>query len=147
MDYEYVSYIGVPVNRVWQALITKADVDQYYLAPLGKLDLQEDGEIYYGTEKNKVISGEIIDFIENEELSHSFRFAFRKDEEESVVLYQLEAIGDEVTELAVVHSGIVSEETLQDIKGGWPTIISQLKTYLETGSGLSWPEMQDDNQN
>ena len=144
MDYEYVSYIGVPLKRVWKALITKEDVDQYYLAPLGNLELEEDGEIYYGTESNKVISGEIIDFIEYEELSHSFKFAFRKDEEESVVLYQLEAIGDEVTELAVVHTGIVSEDTLQDIRGGWPTIISQLKTYLETGSGLSWPEIQDE---
>ena len=39
-----------------------------------------------------------------------------------------------------VHGGFGDDErTFKDIAGGWPVMLSNLKTILETGDGLPWP--------
>jgi len=42
-----------------------------------------------------------------------------------------------VCKLTVVHEGLVAgSATLEQVSGGWPFILSGLKTLLETGKGL-----------
>jgi len=38
----------------------------------------------------------------------------------------------------VIHDGLVAgSSTLEQVSGGWPLILSGMKTLLETGKGLS----------
>jgi uncharacterized protein YndB with AHSA1/START domain len=58
----------------------------------------------------------------------------------SKVTFDLEPLGDAV-KLTVLHDGFAGDtEMLRGISGGWPFILSNLKTLLETGSTLELPE-------
>jgi uncharacterized protein YndB with AHSA1/START domain/DNA-binding transcriptional ArsR family regulator len=57
-------------------------------------------------------------------------------EPRSKVTFEIEPAGDNV-KLTVVHDGFEPGSTvLRDISGGWPEVISSLKTLLETGAPI-----------
>ena len=136
-EFRYVTYIKAPVSRVWSALVDPATVSIYHMVPLDQETLLEKGEISYG---QGLISGSVTELVEGERLVHSFRFAHRPDDASSRVSYELETLGPDATCLTLVHDEFEDETTTyHDVAGGWPTILSQLKTYLETGTTISWP--------
>jgi uncharacterized protein YndB with AHSA1/START domain len=66
-------------------------------------------------------------------LSEEFR-ATLASEPRSKVAFAIEA-ADGLVKLTVVHDGFEPGSTvLESVSGGWPKIISSLKTMLETGS-------------
>ncbi len=135
-------YIGKPAAEVWDAITQKAMVDTYYLAPLGT-DIDAVGqEIFYGVGDQKFIHGQVTAFESGKLLKHSFRFDHEAVEAETQVTYEIEAIG-EVSALHLTHEGFGAEtQTYHDISGGWPVILSNLKTILETGKPLPWPKQE-----
>ncbi|MEO7099405.1 MAG: SRPBCC domain-containing protein [Luteolibacter sp.] len=138
MKFEYVTYISADSSKVWNALVEPAVVREYYLCPLTEIEPKIDGRISYG---EGMIRGKITGFKEGETLAHTFSFD-QNSEPETLVTYRLKAIG-EITELTLTHEGFAEgSKTYGDVTGGWPTILSQLKTYLETGKKLPWPKPQ-----
>jgi uncharacterized protein YndB with AHSA1/START domain len=133
-----VIYIGQPAARVWQALTDKESIDQFSPWPLGSLDLEVGGEIYYGSPDNKLIAGRILEIRPGRLLRHTF--AFIADAQESSVTYEIVPLGTDMCKLTVSHSGF--KEDNQDyatMVDSWPVILSSLKTLLETGHRLPWP--------
>lgn len=62
------------------------------------------------------------------------------DDPRSTVTFELEQQG-EVVKLTVVHDGFApGSPVLEGIQGGWPSILSGLKSLLETGAELTIPE-------
>jgi hypothetical protein len=58
------------------------------------------------------------------------------NDEPTRVTWQITPMG-EACLLSVTHDGFTSEtETYQQTKGGWPVILSGLKTLVETGETL-----------
>lgn len=55
----------------------------------------------------------------------------------SRVAYDIELMGEKVR-LTVTHTDL-TEEGLRDISGGWPAVLSNLKTLLETGRTIPDP--------
>jgi hypothetical protein len=56
------------------------------------------------------------------------------------VTFELEPVG-EIVRLTVVHDGFDDDSTMADMVGeGWPLLLSDLKTLLETGETL--PQVQ-----
>ena len=55
----------------------------------------------------------------------------------SRVTWEIEPIGDSCR-LTVTHDQL-SEAAAEEIYGGWPMILSGLKTWLETGETLTTP--------
>lgn len=55
----------------------------------------------------------------------------------SRVTWEIEAVGDSCR-LTVVHDQL-SETAPEDLYGGWPMVLSGLKTWLETGQRLTTP--------
>lgn len=53
------------------------------------------------------------------------------------VTWEIEPVGDSCR-LVVIHSGL-AEDAPPTLYGGWPMILSGLKTYLETGTTLTTP--------
>lgn len=138
-EFHYTLFIGKPAREVWDALVTKATVDRYYMAPLHTLELKEGGKISYGKE-TEMITGRIIELDAPEKLVHSFNFAGSKDPETRVT-YEIEAVGEKMCSLTISHTGFAKEnQTFANIAGGWPVIASSLKSLLETGKPLPWPE-------
>ncbi len=138
-EFQYTIYIAKPAQEVWNALIQKSYVDQYFMAPLHTLELKKDGKISYGG-KSELITGRIREIEAPKKLAHSFSFVGSADPE-TVVSYEIQPVGDAMCSLSITHSGFASKnQTFEDCSGGWPVIASSLKTLLETGKSLPWPK-------
>jgi uncharacterized protein YndB with AHSA1/START domain len=61
-----------------------------------------------------------------------------KAEGTSRVTWEIEAVGDDSCRLTVVHDQLRPSASAE-IYGGWPMILSGLKTLLETGETLTTP--------
>lgn len=55
----------------------------------------------------------------------------------SRVAFDIEALGERVR-LTVTHTDL-DAQSLKDISGGWPAVLSNLKTLLETGRAMPDP--------
>ena len=119
------------IRSVWKALTRKSLVDRYYLAPLGA-DIAGIGtEIYYGTAKDKLITGTVIAHQAPSLLSHTFRFVGDTESPDTIVTYRLTTEG-KGTRLLLQHRGYrVPSQGHADISGGWPVIIDRLRAVLD----------------
>lgn len=132
-------FIARTADLVWDALTQKDQVDRYHIAPLGSPDLKVGGEIFYGTEDARAITGKVLELERPKVFAHSFRFAHNPDEPESLVSYEIDDLGL-MCALTLTHDGFAEHtQTFSDISGGWPVILCGLKTLLETGEPLPWP--------
>ena len=67
----------------------------------------------------------------------AFNFPFAKGEPNTRVTFVLKGTKDKQTELTVIHDRFgAGGQTREWVSGGWPFLISNLKTYLETGTPL-----------
>ena len=138
-SFHYTLFIAKPAQEVWNALTENKTIDQYHLAPLHTLELKEGGRISYGADA-EMITGTILELRPPENLVHTFRFAGSEDPE-TRVSYRIEAVGEGMCSLEISHTGFRAEDqSFADVTGGWPVIASSLKTLLETGHPLPWPE-------
>ncbi|PTX94688.1 hypothetical protein DB346_21960 [Verrucomicrobia bacterium LW23] len=145
-EFVYHAYIAKPAEDVWKALTTPDIINKYYMVPVLKLELKTGGDITYGTGDNVAISGKIKELRtpDNPEgkaatLTHTFRFHGSKDPE-SEVAYYIRPYGPKMCRLTLTHTFPKKCQTLEDISNGWPVILSSLKTLLETGLAMPWPE-------
>ena len=140
--FETTIYIKAPKERVWEYIVKPDYVSKYYLCPLLKIGDKAGDLIEYGMKDKILISGKITAFKPGSELSHSFVFdptshAGTELDGSTLVNYRLNET-DGITELVLHHGGFKSkDQTFSNITGGWPWIISNLKTYIETGKPLN----------
>lgn len=141
-EFHYTIYIAKPAKDVWSALTEKKTIDQYYMAPVHTLELKKGGRISYGADA-EIITGTITELEAPKKLVHTFKFS-TSDEPETRVAYEIKPIGDLMCSLTISHTGFEAEDqSFADISGGWPVIVSSLKTFLETGSALPWPKIEE----
>lgn len=137
-EFHYIVLIAKPAKDVWTALTEKKMIDRYFMAPVHTLELKEGGKISYGSD-TELIAGHISELNAPKTLGHTFRFAGSGDPENRVT-YEITPIGESMCSLEISHTGFQAEnQTFADITGGWPVIASSLKTLLETGRTMPWP--------
>lgn len=133
-------YIAAPAEEVWHAIVDREIVNKYHLIPLRTVELRKGGRIIYGAGEEEAISGEVLEIAPGKKLVHSFNFSHNPEDPPSAVTYESTPMG-KMCKLVLTHNGFSEETaTYRDICGGWPTILSGLKTLLETGKGLPWPQ-------
>ncbi len=139
-EFARTLFVAAPADEVWRAIVEPEVASRYYLMPLTKIELKEGGEITYGEGDPPPISGEIVEVVPGRKLVHTFVFGDCPDDAPSRVTYEIEPMG-EMCKLALTHDGFQDEtQTYHDVCGGWPVILSCLKTLLETGSEMPWPK-------
>ncbi len=92
-------------------------------------------------------AGEVLEFDPPRRFVVSWRNEFKpemKEEGYSRATFELEATGDTV-KLTVTHEIDRKDSMLiEKVSGGWPPLLSSLKSLLETGEGLAltreWPK-------
>ena len=136
----YRVFIRAPRQKVWDA-ITQPDFTRRYFYDsratrpwkVGETQLFADGT------GRLLVEGEVIEFDPPRRLVHSWTVHYDKDlnaEGPSRVTYELEE-EDGITKLTAIHDDFPSGSKVYDnVAGGWPLILSGLKTLLETGSPL-----------
>ena len=132
-------YIRATPERVWQGVTDGELTSQYYFGSSVKSDWQPGSRFEMTSPDGSEVwvEGEVLEVDPPRRLVQSFRAHWdpgMEQEEPSKVTWDVEAMGD-ATRLRVTHEDL-SEAAARQVSGGWPQILSGLKTLLETGEPL-----------
>jgi DNA-binding transcriptional ArsR family regulator len=139
----YVLYIRTTAEKLWKAITDPELTLQYFHNTAVESKFDKGSSIDYiltaedGTSRSAV-TGEIVEVDPKRRLVHSFRFQ-KSDDPASKVTYDIEEMGD-VVKLTLTHEFESEDETFKGTSEGWPSILSGLKTLLETGEPLPKPD-------
>lgn len=137
----YMVYIRAPREKVWDA-ITKPEFTRRYFFGSEPSSSWKAGDrllwTQHGTER-ELVDGEVIEFDPPRRLVHTWIVKYDESltaEGPSRVTWELEET-DGVTKLTAVHDQFPPGSLVYDnVAGGWPLVLSGLKTLVETGSPL-----------
>ncbi|MBX3169359.1 MAG: SRPBCC domain-containing protein [Candidatus Eremiobacteraeota bacterium] len=140
MEKIFEIYIKTTPERLWQA-ITDPEMRAQYTFGLNVQSDWKTGSSYQGNSPGGlVMSGQNLEVDPPRKLVQSFNAQWSEDvkaEGTSQVTWEIEPIQDSCL-LRVTHSQL-REGGNNQIYGGWPMILSGLKTLLETGEHLTTP--------
>jgi uncharacterized protein YndB with AHSA1/START domain len=135
-------YIKTSPERLWEA-ITDGEMRKRYSFGVGIESDWTAGSEYLARVPGVVdiSSGENVEVDAPRRLVQTFK-ALWSDEVEregtSRVTWEIEPVGDDSCRLRVIHDQLPDGANSQ-LWGGWPMILSGLKTLLETGEDLTTP--------
>ena len=140
-DKVFEIYIKTTPERLWEA-ITDDEMRRRYSFGVGvRSDWTPGASIEMLSAGGFAINeGEILEVEPPLRLVHSFRALWSdevKGEGTSRVTWEIEPVGDSCR-LTVTHDQL-REDASSELYGGWPMILSGLKTLLETGERLTTP--------
>src|SRR5436189_4296248 len=142
MEKVFEIYIKTTPERLWKA-ITDSEMRQRYSFGVGIETDWTPGSPYRATAGGGAIpisEGENLEVEPPRRLVQSFNALWSDDvkaEGTSRVTWEIEPVGDSCR-LTVTHDQL-REDANDQIYGGWPQILSGLKTLLETGESLTTP--------
>jgi uncharacterized protein YndB with AHSA1/START domain/DNA-binding transcriptional ArsR family regulator len=137
--YVYVTYIHASAEQVWKAL-TDADLTAQYWFHANVSDWQV-GSAWEHRRVDGSGTVDVVGTVLEAEAPTRLVLTFEDSPDEdrangpSVVTFLLEPDG-EVVRLTVTHANLPNVEMLNGISSGWPAVLANLKTLLETGSVL-----------
>ncbi|MEA2577353.1 MAG: hypothetical protein QOD78_941 [Chloroflexota bacterium] len=142
MEKVFEIYIKTTPERLWEA-ITDSEMRSKYNFGVAVRSDWTPGSGYEGVHAmapTAIVEGENLEVDPPRRLVQSFRALWSDDvrrEGTSRVTWEIEPVGDSC-QLTVTH-GELGEEASGELYGGWPMILSGLKTLLETGETLTTP--------
>jgi uncharacterized protein YndB with AHSA1/START domain len=140
MEKVFEIYIKTTPERLWAAITDTAMRRKYNFGLVVTSDWTP-GSRYQGTGwGTPILEGENLEVAPPRRLVQSFRALWGEDvksEGTSRVTWEIEPVADSCR-LTVTHSQLREGANAQ-LYGGWPMILSGLKTLLETGETLTTP--------
>ncbi|MCI0414754.1 metalloregulator ArsR/SmtB family transcription factor [bacterium] len=146
MEKVFEIYIKTTPERLWQAITDPEMRRKYTFGVVVQSDWKPGssykGEAGWGTvaPSTKILEGENLEVDPPRRLVQSFRALWSDDvkkEGTSRVTWEIEQIADSCR-LTVIHDQL-REGANSELYGGWPMVLSGLKTLLETGELLTTP--------
>jgi uncharacterized protein YndB with AHSA1/START domain len=134
-------YIKTTPERLWEA-ITDGELRKKYSFGVGTESQWTEGSEYRSGVPGvvEIAAGENLEVDPPRRLVQSFTALWSEDvqrEGTSRVTWEIEPVGSSCR-LSVTHDQL-GEEANSELFGGWPMILSGLKTLLETGEQLDTP--------
>ena len=135
-------YIKTTPERLWEA-ITDREMRAKYSFGVGTESDWTDGSTYKSGVPGviDIAEGENLEVDPPRKLVQSFNALWSdevKSEGPSRVTWEIEPVGDDSCRLSVTHDQL-KKGANGELYGGWPMILSGLKTLLETGEDLTTP--------
>ena len=135
-------YIKTSPERLWEA-ITDGEMRKRYSFGVGIESDWTAGSEYLARVPGVVdiSSGENVEVDPPRRLVQTFKALWSEEVERegtSRVTWEIEPVGDDSCQLRVIHDQL-PEGANNQLWGGWPMILSGLKTLLETGEDLTTP--------
>jgi uncharacterized protein YndB with AHSA1/START domain len=140
----YVTYIRTSPAELWQALTSADFTEKYWRGARAEADWKAGGAWKLVFPDGRIADmGEIVEFEPEKRLGIRWRNEFMpemKAEGWSFCAMDIEPAGDAV-KLTVTHS-MPREDSkfIGAVSGGWPQILSNLKSLLETGQVVLGPK-------
>jgi uncharacterized protein YndB with AHSA1/START domain len=137
----YVTYIAATPDQVWRALTQAEFTRQYFAGFAVEVEPKTGGAFRMLYPDGRVhIGGEVLDWSPPRRFSCTWLVEGMKEFAElpvCIVTYDIEPAGEAVRlTMTESHSWDVPEAILAGGRGGWPAILSNLKSVLETGKPL-----------
>jgi uncharacterized protein YndB with AHSA1/START domain len=147
MEKVFEIYIKTTPERLWEAIID-GEMRQKYSFGVGTSSDWSPGSRYESVASEATVApgmpiaeGENLEVDPPRRLVQSFTALWSdevKSEGTSRVTWEIEPVGDDSCRLTVTHDEL-REDANDELYGGWPMILSGLKTLLETGEQLTTP--------
>jgi uncharacterized protein YndB with AHSA1/START domain len=135
-------YIKTSPERLWEA-ITDGEMRRRYSFGVGTESAWTEGSEYRSAVPGviDIATGENLEVEPPRRLVQTFTALWSEDvkaEGTSRVTWEIDPVGEDSCRLRVTHDNL-DPEANSELWGGWPMILSGLKTLLETGENLTTP--------
>ncbi|MBB6484969.1 SRPBCC family protein [Rhizobium lusitanum] len=135
--FVYVTFICTSPEKLWSALTTPEFIRQYWFDMTHETDWKVGSPWKMLFPDGRVADlGEISEFDPPKRLAFKWRNEWRSDlkvEGWSRCILELEP-ADDAVKLTVTHTiDVENSKFIEAVSGGWPKILSNLKSLLETG--------------
>jgi uncharacterized protein YndB with AHSA1/START domain/DNA-binding MarR family transcriptional regulator len=142
MEKIYEIYIRTTPERLWEAITDPEIRSKYNFGAGARSDWKEGSrlELQHPPTPSPLGEGEVLEVDPPRKLVHTMTALWSdeaKAEGSSRVTWEIEQVGDSCR-LVLTHDEL-REGANDQIYGGWPMILSGLKTWLETGELLTTP--------
>jgi len=139
-SFVYVTFIATTPDKVFEA-ITSADISSRYWGHANTSDWQPGSRWeHVGNASGKAeLVGRVIEHTPPSKLVISWVNQSQEAEAEAYSRVTFDVIPyDGMTKLIVTHEDLIKGSGMAEgVTKGWPIVLSSLKSYLETGTGLN----------
>jgi uncharacterized protein YndB with AHSA1/START domain len=138
--FQYYIHIGAPLEKVWEALTNNSVISKYFFGLTVRSDWRVGAFITYVRPDGSIdIHGEITKYEVNKTLGFTFRthVDIPRNRPTEVTFELLPMMGG--VKLMLTHEYLLPADgekrfdTLRGLNNGWPAILSNMKSVLETG--------------
>jgi uncharacterized protein YndB with AHSA1/START domain len=142
MEKVFEIYIRTSPERLWEAITDPAIRAKYHFGSRVESDWTPGSryELVHAAMDRPLVEGENLEVDRPRRLVQTMHARWSEDadrEGTSRVTWEIEPVGDSCR-LTVIHDQL-REGASEELYGGWPMILSGLKTWLETGQSLTTP--------
>lgn len=142
-SFVYVTYIATTPEKLWEALTSSAYTENYFFGSSIQSEWHEGSEITYSRNGQVSDYGKILKIDRNHVLSFTWTYVGDGVEGKlpSRVTFELKQL-KETVKLTLRHENLQPgdivdrDDTFEGLNNGWPAILSNLKSLLETGKTL-----------
>lgn len=140
-EFVYVTYIATSPEKVWNALID-ADMTAKYWQNINVSDWRPGSKWEHrGTDKEGTLRlvGRVLESSPPRRLVLTWALPAdeAREEKHTRVTFEIEPLSGDVVRLTVTHDRLEpGSDMLRGITGGWPKVLSSLKSLLEVGRPL-----------
>ena len=146
--FVYVTYIRTTPERLWSALTTREFTRQYWLGAHCESDWKPGSSWKLVFDDGRLAdAGKIVEAKAPERLVIKWRNEWSEElkaEGDSLCTFEIESVPNsspQAVKLSVTHSIERPESKfIQAVSGGWPRILSNLKSLLETDECILAPK-------
>ncbi|HEY1311629.1 MAG TPA: SRPBCC family protein [Pseudolabrys sp.] len=135
--FVYVTYIASTPEKVFKALTSTEATGKFWFGNAATSDWKVGSPIEFHRESKLILQGQILVNDPPRRLSYTFQPMHNElysGEKPSRVVMDLEKQKDQV-KLTVTHDDFAPDsKVFAGISNGWPLVLSNLKSYLETGT-------------
>lgn len=136
----FVIYIRTSPEKLWDAITRPEFTRQYFHETAIESDFQAGSAVTYRMSDGRpAVVGRVIECTRPSKLVITWHFEYSdayRDEPPSRVTFLIEQSGKSC-KLTVIHDEFAGETaTYKAVGGGWPGVLSSLKSLLETGEPL-----------
>lgn len=139
----YELFINADPATVWQAIVDGDQTQKYYYGTRVESTWEPGADVrYLGGDGSLVADGRVVAIDAPHRLEMTFHAHWDNDLEEegpAREVWLLEEINGATKLTVEMHDVVPGSKTYEDFTGGFPYILSGLKTFVETGKSLPLP--------
>lgn len=139
MQFEYICFISAPSEKVWSYFENPQLFSLFQVAPLKNFSFEEGQGFSLGTNDIPVLNAQFNLIKQNKVIHLALNYAGTEGEPMivKIIFYPL----GQMSSLSIIIDDLEDGDSRLDVaRNHWPGAISQLKTIIETGNSLPWPQ-------